>query len=72
MFLEKMQSPTVEEKGRDQRIEHAEEAVGTLVVDVNETGRHPLRPRPSLDPNDLLVRIADVYSTLDLLMVIKT
>ncbi len=59
MSLEKMQSPTVEEKGADRRIEHAEEAVGTLVVDVNETGRHALRPQPSQDPNDPLVRTAN-------------
>jgi hypothetical protein len=55
-----MQSPTMEEKGHDRRIEHAEEAMGTIVVDVNVTGRHTLRPQPSLDPNDPLVRIDTV------------
>jgi hypothetical protein len=58
MSLQKMQSPTIEEKGHDRRIELAEEAVGTIVVDVNETGRHTLRPLPSLDPNHPLVCIA--------------
>jgi hypothetical protein len=57
MSLEEMQSPTIEEKGNVRRIEHAEEAVGTIVI---ETGRHTLRPQPSLDPNDPLVRIAAI------------
>jgi hypothetical protein len=60
MSLEEMQSPTIEEKGNVRRIEHAEEAVGTIVIDVNETCRHTLRPQPSLDPNDPLVRIAAI------------
>ena len=34
------------------------EAIGTIVVDEKETGRKTLRPRPSLDPNDPLVRFS--------------
>jgi hypothetical protein len=56
----KVQSSTIEEKGNVRRIEHAEEAVGTIVIDVNETGRHILRRQPSLDPNDPLARIATI------------
>ena len=42
MSLQKMQSLAIEEKSYDRRIEHAEEAVGTIVVNVNESGRHTL------------------------------
>ncbi len=57
MDLEKsVDAHEVEENGHhEKRIEHVEEAVGTTVVGVNETGRQALRPQPSLDPNDPLV-----------------
>lgn len=60
MSSEEMQSPTIEEKGNVRRIEYAEEAMDTIVGDMNEIGRHTLRPQLSHDPNDPLVRIANI------------
>ncbi len=53
-----MDSPTVQEQDeKHHRGDQADvEAVGTIILDENETGRKTLRPRPSLDINDPLVR----------------
>ncbi len=51
-------SPTVQEQNEYHKSgADAGEAIGTIIVDESETGRKTLRPQPSLDPNDPLVRI---------------
>jgi hypothetical protein len=54
-----LDSPTVKENNEYHHKIGIEvgEAVGTIIVDESETGRKTLRPQPSLDPNDPLVRI---------------
>jgi hypothetical protein len=53
-----LDSPTVQEQDEHHhKSDTVEEAIGTIIVDENETGRKTLRPQPSLDPNDPLVRI---------------
>jgi hypothetical protein len=54
-----LDSPTVQEQNEYHHKSDtvAEEAIGTIIVDENETGRKKLRPQPSLDPNDPLVGI---------------
>jgi len=53
-----LDSPTVQEHNEYHQKSDTDigEAIGTIIVDENETGRKTLRPRPSLDPNDPLVR----------------
>jgi MFS family permease len=50
-----MKTPEVEER-RMQQFEANAERVGTIVVQAHDIGRRALRPQPSLDPNDPLVR----------------
>jgi len=58
-----LESPTAMDHKQDREMHHheaqevgfEEEAVGTIVINENETGRAALRPIPSQDPNDPLV-----------------
>jgi hypothetical protein len=61
-----LDSPTVEEQnGYHHKADVVDrEAIGTIVVDENETGRKTLRPQPSLDPNDPLVRSSQIKGFL--------
>jgi hypothetical protein len=54
-----MKTPEVEER-RKQEFEANAERVGTIVVQPHDIGRRALRPQPSLDPNDPLVRNPDL------------
>lgn len=45
------------EKQNDARIEDAATHAGTIIESKDQTGRAALRPQPSNDPNDPLVRV---------------
>jgi len=63
-----LDSPTLQEQNEYHHKSDTDvgEAIGTIIVDENETGRETLRPQPSLDPNDPLVSIRNQVASLQI------